>query len=406
MLKGPFEPSSLPQLHISRFGIIPKKATNKWRLICDLSSPEGYSINDGISEELSSLSYVSVDDAADRILALGQGSMLAKVDIRSAYRIIPVHPDDRHLLGMEWQGIVYIETALPFALRSAPKIFNAVADAAEWIVRAEGAQEILHYLDDFLLIGPPRSDSCATSLTKLLSVFDRLGIPIAEDKLEGPATCLVFLGIELDTLQMSLRLPIEKLQELRELVQTWLRRRFCSKKELQSLIGKLQHACKVVRAGRTFLRRMFALLSVADRSHHHIRLNVAFKSDLMWWHTSCPTGMGCPSFLIQATFLQMWRCTQMLQGVSVVELFGTRGGCKCFGLPPMLPFPLLIRGELNVIADAISRGNLSLLFSQVPAASRVPSGISPNLQSLLVLQLPDWTSVLWSQLFSSCFLLD
>ena len=65
-----------------------------------------------------------------------------------------------------------------------------------------------------------------------------------------------------------------------------------------------------------------------------------------------------------------------------------------------------IRGELNVIADAISRGNLSLLFSQVPAASRVPSGISPNLQSLLVLQLPDWTSALWSQLFSSCFLLD
>ena len=66
-------------------------------------------------------------------------------------------------------------------------------------MRAEGAQEILHHLDDFLLIGPPCSDSCATSLTKLLSVFNRLGIPIAEDKLEGPATCLVFLSIELDT---------------------------------------------------------------------------------------------------------------------------------------------------------------------------------------------------------------
>ena len=136
---GPFEPSSLPQLHISCFGIIPKKATNKWRLICDLSSPEDYSINDGISEELSTLSYVSVDDAADRVLALGQGSMLAKVDIRSAYRIVPVHPDDRHLLRMEWQGMVYIETALPFGLRSAPKIFNAVADAGRVDCESRGS---------------------------------------------------------------------------------------------------------------------------------------------------------------------------------------------------------------------------------------------------------------------------
>ena len=136
--------------------------------------------------------------------------------------------------------------------RADRKIFNAVADAAEWIVRAEGAQEILHYLDDFLLIGPPRSDSCATSLTKLLSVFDRLGIPIAEDKLEGPATCLVFLGIELDTLQMSLRLPIEKLQELRQLVQTWLGRRFCSKKRA-SVTDWEATTCLQSSAGRTHI---------------------------------------------------------------------------------------------------------------------------------------------------------
>ena len=50
--------------------------------------------------------------------------MLAKVDIRSVYRIVPVHPEDRLLLGMMWEQALYVDTALPFGLRSAPKIFT------------------------------------------------------------------------------------------------------------------------------------------------------------------------------------------------------------------------------------------------------------------------------------------
>ena len=60
--------------------------------------------------------------------------MLAKIDIAHAYRNVPVHPEDRKLLGMQWQGKVYIDTALPFGLRSAPKIFTAISDALEWIL--------------------------------------------------------------------------------------------------------------------------------------------------------------------------------------------------------------------------------------------------------------------------------
>jgi len=49
------------------------------------------------------------------------------------------------------------------------------------------------------------------------------------------------------------------------------------------LIGQLQHACRVVRAGRTFPRRMIDLSMVAKELHHHIRLNRGFRSDLQWW---------------------------------------------------------------------------------------------------------------------------
>ena len=66
-LLGPFSPDSLPSVQVSRFGVIPKSTPGKWRLILDLSSPEGQSVNDGIDPELCSLSYVSVDDAAQAI---------------------------------------------------------------------------------------------------------------------------------------------------------------------------------------------------------------------------------------------------------------------------------------------------------------------------------------------------
>ena len=65
---------------------------------------------------------------------------MAKVDIQHAYRNVPVHPDDRHLLGMEWRGRVFLDKTLPFGLRSAPKLFCALADALGWILKAAGVE--------------------------------------------------------------------------------------------------------------------------------------------------------------------------------------------------------------------------------------------------------------------------
>ena len=92
--------------------------------------------------------YKSVDDAVRIITRKGRGTLLAKLDLKSAYRIVPVHPDDRHLLGMEWEDTLCIDTALPFGLRSAPKIINALADALLWIMGHNGVRSALYYLDD------------------------------------------------------------------------------------------------------------------------------------------------------------------------------------------------------------------------------------------------------------------
>ena len=212
--------SAEAKVHVSRFGVIPKGSQpGKWRLIVDLSDPDGRSVNDGISGEGCSLSYVSVDDAARMVLRRGPGALLAKLDIESAYRIIPVHPDDRPLLGMRWKGVTYVDTNLPFGLRSAPKNFTALAYALSWVFVNRGdIRETIHYLDDYLFVGDPASEECAQALQRALALCEQLGVPIAREKVCQPSTSLTFLGIEVDTLAIELRLPQEKLERLKEAI--------------------------------------------------------------------------------------------------------------------------------------------------------------------------------------------
>ena len=117
---GPFEDHSLLQLHVNRIGVVPKHAPGQWRSIVDLSYPEGKSVNDGISKPWCSLSYIAVDTVARAVAQKGQRAHLAKIGIKSAYRMLPVHPDNCWLLGMGWEGMLFVDTALPLALGQPP----------------------------------------------------------------------------------------------------------------------------------------------------------------------------------------------------------------------------------------------------------------------------------------------
>ncbi len=110
---GPLDPREFPYIQTSRFGVIPKGSTNKWRLIVDLSSPEGASVNDGIDRQRTTLSYVGVKDAAEGIRSFNTGTLLAKLDVKRAYRNTPVHPEDWWLLGMLWDNALFLDTTLP-----------------------------------------------------------------------------------------------------------------------------------------------------------------------------------------------------------------------------------------------------------------------------------------------------
>eukprot|EP00731_Ephydatia_muelleri_P028758 Em0020g402a len=197
---GPISECPQTNLRTSGLGAVLKK-NGKWRVIMHLSAPEGISINDYIDKEDFSIHYVTVDDAVAMVT-------------------------------------------------------NMFASALHWIMATNYAADLIHYFDDFLLAGPPGQPTCSVKVCK------KLGIPVGLDKLEGPATTIMFLGITIDTTLQQLRLPPDKLQEMTLLIKSWLGKHKTTKRDLLSLIGKLSFAAKVVSSGCLFLR-------LADRVVYH-----------------------------------------------------------------------------------------------------------------------------------------
>ena len=105
---GPFRNIPISNLRISPIGLVPKK-TGGWRLITHLSSPAGFSVNDFIDPIDSCVSYSSFDNTLQTIYSVGKGAYLGKKDIKSALRLLPVHPADFCLLGINHMRLNYID---------------------------------------------------------------------------------------------------------------------------------------------------------------------------------------------------------------------------------------------------------------------------------------------------------
>ena len=288
---GPFMSPPLWPFHCSPLGAVPK-SDGTYRIILDLSSPRGSSINEGIPKELFSVRYSSFDDAVDLVRLLGKSTFMAKLDIRHAFRLCPVRPDQWCLLGYCWEGQFFFDSRLPFGSRSSPFIFNTFADLLlRILIVIGGIQCIVHYLDHFFLCTCSREE-CQADMDTMVSLFSELGIPLADDKTVGPSQSVTYLGIEIDAASQTIRLPTEKFDDLMTKLHTWRQKKKCTKRELLSLIGSLSFACKVVKPGRMFLRRLIDLSTSVDRLDFHISLNAESRADIDWWLEFLPSWNG------------------------------------------------------------------------------------------------------------------
>lgn len=386
---GPIETVRSFGIQCSPFGVIPKRnKPGKWRLILDLSSPEGYSVNDGVCKDLASVAYVSVDDVVACVVRLGKGTIMAKMDIRQAYRNIPVHPSDRPLLGMVWEEEVYIDKVLPFGLRSAPLLFTAVADALLWIMKSQGIEWVFHYIDDFITLGKPGTGECARNVHIMKGSCATTGLPVELEKDEGPATTIGFLGMELDSEALEVRLPQDKLVRLSTTLREWRGRKASTKRELLSLIGILSHACKAVRAGRSFLRRLIDLSTTVRRLDRYVRLNASARSDIEWWHQFCSSWNGVsmmsainkaqPAALVTSDASGSWGC-------------GAFSGAKWFQLKwvgPIVDYHITVKELVPVVLAAAMWGagwrgkTIKVLCDNSAVISIINGGTSKNQEAM------------------------
>ena len=285
---GPFLNPPMNDLIISPIGLVPKSTPGEFRLIFDLSYPHGSSINSGISKEDSSVIYTNFDEVIRMVREEGPGSYLFKIDIKSAFRLIPIHPDDFPLLGMEFQGKYYIDKCLPFGLSVSCSIFEKFSTFLEWIIKqSTSSKQIIHYLDDFCGCNKNR-DAAEKVLFKSLDCFESLGVPVAKEKVEGPATRIKFLGLEVDTIEMLVKIPSDKLVDLKGVIKEFLdtgkKRKKVTLRQLQSLIGKLNFACRAITPGRAFCRRLIDATMGIKHPRHRIRVTSGMVDDLTVWH--------------------------------------------------------------------------------------------------------------------------
>ena len=298
-IAGPFSEPPFPSMKISPLGIVPKKTPNDFRMIHHLSFPnkkEG-SVNAGISDASAFVQYAGINDAISCIKDIGDNAFCCKTDIRSAFRILPVSPNDYELLGFYWEDKYYFDKCLPMGCRTSCKIFEEFSTAIEWIARNKlGITHVVHILDDFLFI--ENSKSVALEKFKLfLHMCADIGIPLASDKTVLPTQVIEFVGITIDVNHRESRLPQDKIEKCKRLLTLYQQTNRCSVKDMQSLIGVLNFACSVIMPGRAFLRRLIQLTLQVSENQEFITISKECKDDMALWLVFLDNHNGKTMFL-------------------------------------------------------------------------------------------------------------
>jgi hypothetical protein len=298
---GPFDGNPfVSDIMLSPLNSVPKADSQERRVIVDLSFPKGSSVNDGIKKseylgEPIKLEYPKVDDLVNIIKSKGRGCALFKRDLKRAYRQIPVCPGDYNLLAYCWKNEIYVDRVLPMALRSAAHICQRLTNAVTFIY-SKGGWIAVNYLDDF---GSAETwDKAEEAFTELGRVIKACGLEESPDKACSPNGLMIFLGVLFNTNDLTLSVTEERLSEILQLLDSWVRKVSATHKEVQKLIGKLNFVAKCVRPGRIFISRMLEFLRSFTSDESQI-LCFEFRKDVDWWVQFLPLYNGVSMMAIE-----------------------------------------------------------------------------------------------------------
>ena len=284
-LVGPFEhPPFTPWCHVSPLMTRPKSDSHSRRVIVDLSYPDGginqYILKNCVDGIPVTHKLPTIQHALFEIQTMGiSQACMATIDISRAYRNFRTCPSDWPLLIIKTDDQYFIDTALPFGCRMSSYYMMSIAN---FIIRALDKQgiKVLIYLDDILIIGPNEA-ATQEAYTRVLHLLTDLGLPAAPHKLTPPSRKLVWLGIHIDLDENTISIPVTKLKEMRDII---IDAKGCTEisiKQMQSLIGMINHLGKAVPPARLFMCRLLDALRNAQGSSIPVDRNI--MADISWF---------------------------------------------------------------------------------------------------------------------------
>lgn len=285
----PFE----PWLHAAPLMSRPKKDSDARRVIADLTFPEESSVNayimkNGVWGETRCHSLPTVEAFVEKLKGVGSRAHMSIIDISRAYKNFRSDPLDWPLLCGYWNGEYYCDVTMPFGSRASSYHMQCVANAITEVLGTEGIVAYM-YLDDLITLSKSRQEA-EIHHRRVLELLEALGLPVAEEKVQPPSSVVEWLGININARLMTLSIPMKKINETVEVVKKYKARRSMSKKELQSMIGKLVHVAKCVPPARLFISRLLEALRQANKKY--LKVTQDMKEDLNWFSTFCKDWNG------------------------------------------------------------------------------------------------------------------
>ena len=163
--------------------------------------------------------------------------------------------------------------SLAFGYRHGSVFFQRCSDAIRYIMKNHGFHTIFNYIDDLIYVG--LNHEIHQSFTFLQNLLQDLGLEVSPSKLGAPATQVVCLGILVDMVAQTISIPKDKLHQIKDICSSWSSKTYCSKRDLQSLLGSLLYITKCIKPARYFLNHMLAMLR-QNVNHRKILLNQQF----------------------------------------------------------------------------------------------------------------------------------
>lgn len=274
-------PHKQNNIKYSPLGVVPKPRSDKFRTINHLSFPIGTSINDGIGGQHLYTHYNNYDAITPWLREYGSKAWLAGVDVENVFRIIPVHPVDIALQGIQFEGIYYLDLQLVFGCKSSPVIFNTFAALWNWIFVHHGRIRCLqHYLDDFILVtGNQKAANLSMNIMKLIA--NKIQLPLKKAKEVPPTQIMTHLGIAINTITMTFSIPEDRVKNICSELDTWSKHKYKTLGEFWSLAGWLIWACTIIPTLRPFIQPFFQRIAGKHFKHAKIPITKGLKSTIL-----------------------------------------------------------------------------------------------------------------------------